>query len=380
MSTLPPIDSTALPAGIKSRFIDNVNGLRMHILEAGNDDGRPLLLLLHGFPELAYSWRKIMMPLAEQGYHVIAPDQRGYGRTTSSDNNNDDDFTSFSMLNSCQDIITLLYRLGKTKVRSVMGHDLGLGIAANLALIRPDIFESLIMMSAQYSGPPPLDTPSRTPVIDALKHLGKKHYQWYFSSVKQADSDMINAKQGLKEFFRGYLYFKSAEHPKNKNIFELKEWNADELCKLPGYYVMQLESTMPETVLSNVPDSIVLQREMSAWVTEDDLQMYSDEYQRSSFRGGLQHYKCMTSGYDQNQLKVFSGMKIKCPAMFLSGANDWGNQLEPGSMKKMGTKDVCEDWRGWELIDGAGHWVQEEQPEKVITALFKFLDGVGTKR
>jgi pimeloyl-ACP methyl ester carboxylesterase len=151
MCTLPPLDSTALPKGVKSRFIENVNGLRMHILEAGNDDGRPLLLLLHGFSELAYSWRKIMMPLAKQGYHVISPDQRGYGRTTGSDDNNDDDFTSFSMLNSCQDIITLLCRLGKTKVRSVIGHDLGLAIAANLALIRPDIFESLIMMSAQYS-------------------------------------------------------------------------------------------------------------------------------------------------------------------------------------------------------------------------------------
>jgi pimeloyl-ACP methyl ester carboxylesterase len=376
MSALPPLDSTALPTGVKSRFIDNVNGLRMHILEAGNDDGRPLLLLLHGFPELAYTWRKVMMPFAKRGYYVIAPDQRGYGRTTGTEDNNDDDFTQFSMLNSCQDIVTLLYRLGKTKVRSVIGRDLGSPVAANLALLRPDIFESVVMISAPYFGAPPIDTPSRTPVIDALRQLGRKHYRWYFSSVKQADSDMINAGQGLKEFFRGYFYFKSAQHPKNKNIFELKEWTADELCKLPEYYVMQLDSTMPQTVLSNVPDSAVLQREMSSWLTEDELQMYTDEYQRSSFRGGLQYYKCMTSGYDQNQLKVFSGMKIKCPATFICGANDWGMQMEPGFMKKLGAKDVFEDWRGLELIDDAGHWLTEEQPEELIKAILKFLNEV----
>jgi pimeloyl-ACP methyl ester carboxylesterase len=127
--------------------------------------------------------------------------------------------------------------------------------------------------------------------------------------------------------------------------------------------------------IRSFPDRIC-RSDWISWV----IQMYTDEFRRSSFRGGLQHYKCMTSGYDQNQLKVFSGMTIKCPATFISGANDWGNQLEPGSLHKMGTKNVCEDWRGWELIDGAGHWVQEEQPEKVVEAILKFLDGVGPKK
>jgi len=82
MSPLPPLDARHLPAGVRARFIDDVNGLRMHVLEAGyQTTGRPLLLLLHGFPELAYSWRKVMAPLAAAGFHVVAPDQRGYGRT-----------------------------------------------------------------------------------------------------------------------------------------------------------------------------------------------------------------------------------------------------------------------------------------------------------
>ncbi len=149
-----------------------------------------------------------------------------------------------------------------------------------------------------------------------------------------------------------------------------------ELCKLPEYYVMQLDKTMPQTVLCNVPASTVLQREMSSWLTEDDLQIYVNEFQRSSFRGGLQHYKCMTSDYDQNQLKVFSGVSIKCPAMYTAGAKDWGTQLEPGSSRKRTTKDVCEDFRGLEFIDDAGHWLLEEQPEKTVKAVLRFLDGI----
>jgi pimeloyl-ACP methyl ester carboxylesterase len=92
MMTLPPLDDSVLPAGIRSRFVDDVNGLRIHILEAGYQvAGRPLVLMLHGFPELAYSWRKVMPTLAEAGYHVVAPDQRGYGRTTGWSANYDDD-------------------------------------------------------------------------------------------------------------------------------------------------------------------------------------------------------------------------------------------------------------------------------------------------
>ena len=82
MTELPPLNSALLPAGIRARFVENVNGLRMHVLEAGFESPAAVLLLLHGFPELAYSWRKVMGPLAAAGFHVIAPDQRGYGRTT----------------------------------------------------------------------------------------------------------------------------------------------------------------------------------------------------------------------------------------------------------------------------------------------------------
>ena len=121
MNELPPID---LPPGIRSSFAENVNGLRMHYLETGPDDGsRPLLLLLHGFPELAYSWRKVMVPLAERGYHVVAPDQRGFGRTTGWDDAYDQDLRPFNLLNLVRDAVALIRKLGYDKVEGVFGHE-----------------------------------------------------------------------------------------------------------------------------------------------------------------------------------------------------------------------------------------------------------------
>ena len=107
MTSLPDIP---LPASIRSRYVESINGLRMHVLEAGFETkGRPCLLLLHGFPELAYSWRKVMPVLADAGYHVIAPDQRGYGRTTGWDPDYDGDLASFRLPNLVRDALGLVH-------------------------------------------------------------------------------------------------------------------------------------------------------------------------------------------------------------------------------------------------------------------------------
>src|SRR3979411_743402 len=150
-SNLPDIP---LPPGIRSRFVDDINGLRMHVLEAGFETkGRPCLLLLHGFPELAYSWRKVMPALADGGYHVIAPDQRGYGRTTGWDASYDGDLDAFRILNVVRDALGLVLSLGHRSVACVVGHDFGSPVAAYCALARPDLFRSVVMMSAPFAGP-----------------------------------------------------------------------------------------------------------------------------------------------------------------------------------------------------------------------------------
>ena len=122
---------TTLAAGIRSRFVNNINGLEMHILEAGFEvKDRPCVLLLHGFPELAYSWRKVMLPLAQAGFHVVAPDQRGYGRTTGWDGDYDGDVGSFRFLNLVRDTLGLVSALGYRRVAAIVGHDFGSPVAA----------------------------------------------------------------------------------------------------------------------------------------------------------------------------------------------------------------------------------------------------------
>src|SRR6266853_6920505 len=123
-STLPAYGNGTIPSGVRSRPIANVNGMTVHILEAGYETpGRPAVLLLHGFPELAYSWRKVMPSLAGAGYHVIAPDQRGYGRTTGWDGEYDGDLASFRLLNLVRDAIGLVSAFGYRSVDAVVGHD-----------------------------------------------------------------------------------------------------------------------------------------------------------------------------------------------------------------------------------------------------------------
>src|SRR5580704_10330324 len=144
MTELAPLDASVLPSGIRARFVDAVNGLRIHILEAGFETpGRPCVLLLHGFPEIAYSWRRVMGPLAEAGYHVVAPDLRGYGRTTGWSANYDDDLRPFRHLNAVRDALGLVATLGYRETAAVVGHDFGAGVAAWCVLVRPDVFRRL---------------------------------------------------------------------------------------------------------------------------------------------------------------------------------------------------------------------------------------------
>ena len=200
MSDLPPLE-TGVP-GIRSRFVEDINGLRMHVLEAGTA-GRPCLLLLHGFPELAYSWRKVMPALAAAGYHVVAPDQRGYGRTTGWSADYDGDLAPFRMLNLVRDAVGLLAALGLRSVEAVVGHDFGASVAAWCALVRPDIFRRVALMSAPFAGVPPLPLGPQKPVPKPDIHAAlaalprpRKHYQWYYSHPPGQCRDAAGARRG----------------------------------------------------------------------------------------------------------------------------------------------------------------------------------------
>jgi pimeloyl-ACP methyl ester carboxylesterase len=380
MNTITTLPAIPLPSGIRSGFVDDINGLRMHVLEAGYEiKGRPCLLLLHGFPELAFSWRKVMPALAAAGYHVIAPDQRGYGRTTGWDENYDGDLASFRLLNLVRDALGLVSAFGYRSVDAIVGHDFGSSVAAWCALLRPDVFRSVALMSAPFAGPPPLPfdiadkppTPKRDdPVHRELAALPRprKHYQWYYST-REANADMHRAGQGVHDFLRAYYHHKSADWKDNKP-FALKSWTASELAKLPTYYVMDLARNMAETVAEEMPSATAIAA--NQWLPDRELAFYSAEYTRTGFQGGLQWYRCGTSGAFTAELETYSGRSIDVPSCFISGKQDWGTYQRPGVYEAM-QASACRRMLGCHLVDGAGHWVQQEQPEQVSQLLLQFV-------
>jgi pimeloyl-ACP methyl ester carboxylesterase len=385
LASLPPYGNGTLPAGIRSRTVANVNGLTVHMLEAGFDEpGRPAVLLLHGFPELAYSWRKVMLPLAAAGYHVIAPDQRGYGRTLGWDDSYDADPDPFRTLNMVRDAIALVYALGYRQVAAIAGHDAGAPVAAWSALIRPDIFRSLALMSSPFAGAPslPFNTangaapPRPAPTDDELDaELAKldrprKYYQNYQRS-RGANDNMLHAPQGLHAFLRAYYHYKSADWKGNKP-FPLKARTAGEMAKIPTYYVMDKDKGMAETVAAEMPSAA----EIAAckWLTEAELDVYVTEYSRTGFTGALQGYR-VRRGSDPKtiaELQTFSGRTIDVPSIFIAGKSDWGVYQTPGAAETM-QRSACTRMVGFHLLDGAGHWVQQEQPEQVRELLIAFL-------
>jgi pimeloyl-ACP methyl ester carboxylesterase len=367
---MPDLPALPLPASIRSRFIEGVNGLRMHILEAG-EPGDRLLLLLHGFPELAWSWRAVMPRLAAAGYHVVAPDLRGYGRTSGWSADYDTDLNPFRLLNHVRDAFGLVRALGHNSVAGVVGHDFGSQVAAWCALIRPDVFRSVVLMTGPFAGPPQVPPPAPGPDIHAaLAALPRprKHYHWYYST-RPANADMLSCPQGVHDFLRGYFHMKSADWPGNRP-FPLAGWTAEALAVMPTYYIMDRDRTMAETVAPEMPSAAAIAA--CRWLTDADLRVYSAEFARTGFQGGLNSYRCRSLGTQEAELGLFGGRTIDVPSLFVSGAADWGARQTPGALERM-QQVACTDMRACRLIDGAGHWVQQEQPEATTAALLEFL-------
>ncbi|KAG6907996.1 hypothetical protein DXG01_006531 [Tephrocybe rancida] len=375
-----------LPSEIKSRSLA-INDLDVHILEAlpatapkpGTQS--PLLILLHGFPELAYSWRKVMVPLSAAGYHVVAPDQRGYGHTKrrGTQNKHDrytftDDLAPFRMLNLATDVVSLVYALGYTSVAAVIGHDYGSAVAGHCALIRPDIFKSVVLMSAPYTGPPTPSTFAVKTLIEGLPSLvpPRKHYVVYYSTP-EANIDMSDPPQGLHAFLRAYYHAKSGDWHNNVPR-PLGALSAAALAQLPLYYVMNLKETMSETVARDAPSTD--EAANNAWLTEAELGVYAAVYAETGFQGGLNRYRCATDARWSEDLRVFRGKRIEVPAMFLSGKSDWGVYQVPGAVDTM-RRETCAKMReeDFVLVEGAGHWVQQEAPGEVVKHLLRFLSG-----
>ncbi|KAI0327567.1 alpha/beta-hydrolase [Cubamyces sp. BRFM 1775] len=395
--TTTNLEWPGMPQGVESRTL-RVHDLEMHMFEAGAKRN-PLIVLLHGFPEIAYSWRKVILPLAQRGYHVVAPDQRGLGRTKPADPTApgaarpvafEDDPTPYKTTNLVHDVVALVFALGHENAKCVIGHDAGATIAGYCALIRPDIFSSVIFLSTPCTGPPALpfdvaDTSVSIPppaifpatlVEGMLAGLDppRKHYMLYYSTP-QANEDVWHAPQGLHAFFRGYFHIKSADWAGNDP--HPIEASAEGLATMPHYYIMPRDATMSQVAQADAPSREEVDEKSSRWLPDDELAVYVREYERTGFQGGLNRYRAYTDPALVDELRLFSGRKISEPSMYVSGRKDWGAYQNPGALEKM-REEACTDMGsdGVLLLAGAGHWVQQEQPEVLVQHLMSLIERV----
>jgi pimeloyl-ACP methyl ester carboxylesterase len=308
------------------------NGIRMHLVEAGEG---PLVILCHGFPELAHSWRHQMEPLAGAGYRVVAPDMRGYGGTDAPEAQD-----AYTLCHLSADMVCLVAALGAERA-AIVGHDWGAPVAWTSALLRPDIFGAVGLLSVPYlpdfwSCPPPTQT------MKALLAMGQMFYQLYFQEPGKAERDL---EQDVRASHLALFWGASASAPPGQRwrfLFSPSE---------------TLRDTLPRT------------EGLPPWLTEEALETYAAEFRRTGFRGGLNWYRNLDR--DRELLGFLAGAKIQQPSVFVAGEEDAVIQMYrpafdglESSMPRL-TKKL--------LISGAGHWVQQEKPAEVNQALIDFL-------
>lgn len=309
------------------------NGIRMRYWHDG--DG-PLVLLCHGFPELGYSWRHQIRALADAGYRVVAPDMRGYGGT-----DQPAEIEAYTLCHIASDMTCLVQALGAERA-AIVGHDWGAAAAWTSALLRPDVFPVLGLLSVPYlmefySGPPP------STFMKALLSMGQMFYQYYFQEPGKAEADL---ERDVRDSHLRVFYAASATAPPDRR------WR---MMFSPG-----------ENLLDTLPATDTL----PPWITEEELAVYTTEFQRTGFRGGLNWYRSMDR--DRELLGFLAGSKIQQPSIFMAGEEDAVITMYRAAYDAL--EQTMPRLASKTLIPGAGHWVQQEKPEEVNRLLKEFLE------
>jgi len=321
-------------ASIQHRTVAT-NGINMHIAEAGSG---PLVLLCHGFPESWYSWRHQLPALADAGFHVVAPDQRGYGQTDAPEEN--DAYTQFNLVG---DIVGLVAALGERQA-VVVGHDWGAPVAWNAALWRPDIFRAVAALSVPFQDRGPI---APTAAMQMMVGDGNFFYILYFQRPGVAEHEL---QHDVRRTLRRLLFGASGNAPDRG--------------------LASVTNPPPKTsyFLDQLADTDVL----PAWLTEADLDFFTAEFTRRGFRGGLNWYRNMDRSWALSA--PFQGKKIEQPALFISGDRDLV-RMNPGYEVQM--RAVVPNLRDVVTLPGIGHWTQQESPDAVNRALIGFLRSLG---
>jgi pimeloyl-ACP methyl ester carboxylesterase len=317
-------------AEIRHRFVE-VGGLHMHLAEAGEG---PLVLLLHGFPECWYSWRHQLVALADAGFHAVAPDQRGYART-----GGPDAVDQYSILHLVGDVVGLIAALDEPDA-VVVGHDWGAPVAWHTALLRPDLVRAV----AGLSVPPSRRSP--VPTLQGLRaRFGPDFYQLYFQQPgveKDFEADPAST-------FRRSLVGLSGDAPEIRPLVVPPGSVFTELWPEPG--------TLP------------------GWITEDDVATYVEEYATTGFGRALHWYRNLDRNWEITA--AWDGAPITPPSLLLIGDRDPVVAMIPPDRLTASVGALLPGLRGIERIAGAGHWLQQERPRQVDTALVELARAVG---
>ena len=196
----------------------------------------------------------------------------------------------------------------------------------------------------------------------------RKHYQRYYTT-RPANDDMWRAPESVGTFLRAYFHYKSADWEGNKP-HPLANFSADELAKMPTYYVMDRDQTMAETVRPFAPSATEIAG--NRWLPDAEIAVFAEEYERTGFQGALNWYRASLEPDLVADLTLFSGKVIDVPSMFISGQSDWGTHQTPGALDTM-REQAFSHMTGVRQVPGAGHWVQQEQPESVVEHLQALL-------
>ncbi|MBI1960578.1 MAG: alpha/beta hydrolase [Candidatus Rokubacteria bacterium] len=316
---------------IAHRIVET-NGIRMHVAEQGSG---PAVLLCHGFPESWYSWRHQLQALAAVGYRAVAPDMRGYGRT-----DRPAEIEKYTTLHHVGDMVGLLDALGE-QTAVIVGHDWGAPVAWNCALMRPDRFRAVVVLSVPYS-----PRGSVRPTA-ALRQVAGDHFM-YMLHFQEPGVAEVELEGDVRATLRRVLYSASGDAPPEHG------WRP----------------VMPKTArfLDTLTDPTLL----PAWLTEADLDLYTSEFQRTGFRGGLSWYRAMDLTWEL--MAAYHHAKVLQPALFVAGDRDLVIAMQRRALDQM--KETVPGLRRLVMLPGCGHWTQQERPAEVNAEMITFLRGL----
>lgn len=309
----------------------SVNGLQMQVTTAGSG---PLVLLVHGFPELSYSWRHQVAALSAAGWRVAAPDMRGYGGTDAPA-----EASAYSICHLVGDLVDLVRVLGETQA-VVVGHDWGAAVAWYSALLRPDLFRAVAGMSVPYAPPGKVD------LLSALAQAGiHDFYMQYFQAPGVAEAEL---EADPRESLRRIHFSGSGDAPRRSTFGRL------------GSGGLLANTVAPEA--------------MPAWMTEADLAVYAAAYASKGFRGPLNWYRNL--GPNHGLLSPWRGQPIRQPSLFIAGSADDVLKFPASQGQIEAYPRTLPGLRGCHILPGAGHWVQRERADEVSALLLGFLRGL----